>query len=161
MLWKIISIFLLTMFKFIAGPLGGYLAGFNYAGTVVLTVAAMMSSVFVFTFLGQALKQQVLQRLFRNRRTFSARNRRFVRIWRKYGTNGVAFLTPVILTHIGGTLLMTSMGTPRPRIMVTMLLSAVFWSLVITGVIYFFGKEVVPIILDWTNLDRAISQYPE
>ncbi len=149
------------MFKFIAGPLGGYLAGFDYVGTVALTVAGMMSSVFVFTFLGKALKQHVLTRLFRNRRKFSTRNRRFVRIWRKYGTNGVAFLTPVILTPIGGTLLMTSMGTPRSKIMMTMLLSAVFWSMIITAVIYFFGQEVVPIIVNWTNLDLAVSQYPE
>jgi membrane protein DedA with SNARE-associated domain len=149
------------MFKFIAGPLGGYIAGFNYIGTVVLTVAGMMSSVFVFTFLGKVLKEQVLRRLFRNRRTFSSRNRRFVRIWRKYGTNGVAFLTPVILTPIGGTLLMTSMGTPRPKILLAMLVSAVFWSLIITAVIFFFGQEVVPVILDWTNLDLGVSQYPE
>ena len=147
------------MFKFIAGPLGGYLAGFSYLGTVAITIVGMMSSVFLFTYLGKALKKHVLGYIFRNKKKFTPRNRKFVRIWRKYGTRGVAFLTPVILTPIGGTLLMTSMGTPRMTIMTTMLASAVFWSIIISGVIFFFGEQVVPILLGLTNLDPEGSQY--
>lgn len=149
------------MFKFVAGPLGGYVAGFSYLGTVLLTASGMMGSVLVFTYLGKALKKYVINNLFKNRKKFTPRNRKFVAVWRKYGTNGVAFLTPVILTPIGGTLLMTSMGTPRKTIVVTMLLSAVFWSFIITGVIYFFGEEVVPVLMDLTNLGPEESQYPE
>ena len=143
MAWKIISIFLLTMLKFIAGPVGGYAAGLHILITILLTVAGMMSSVFLFAYLGASLKTHLIDRLFTKRRKFTKRNRRFVQIWKRYGIKGVAFLTPLIFTPIGGTLLMTSMGAPRQKIFLSMFISALFWATAFTTVIYIFGQEVI------------------
>ncbi len=136
---KGISIFLLTMLKFIAGPTLGYAAGFSFLTTVLITISGMMASVVLFTYLGAYLRERVLRRFFRRKRVFSPKTRRFVTIWKKYGISGIAFLTPLILTPIGGTIVLTSFGSPRRAILMTMLFSAVIWSLVFVSLIYAFG----------------------
>ena len=147
MVWKFVSIVLLTMLKFIAGPTMGYAAGFSLATTIAMTVIGMMLSVVLFTFLGNLLKQKVLDRIFVRRKKFTARNRRFIKVWKKYGMNGVAFLTPLIFTPIGGTLLLTSFGSPKKKILLTMLVSAVFWAVIFSTVIHLFGDEVLPLFM--------------
>ncbi len=144
MVWKFVSIVLLTMLKFIAGPTLGYAGGFSLVTTISMTVIGMMLSVVLFTFLGSVLKEKILDRIFVKRRKFTARNRRVIRVWRKYGLNGVAFLTPLIFTPIGGTLLLTSFGSPRKKILLSMLASAVFWAVVFSTIIHIFGDQVLP-----------------
>ncbi len=144
MVWKFVSIVLLTMLKFIAGPTLGYAGGFSLVTTISMTVIGMMLSVVLFTFLGSVLKKKILDRIFVKRRKFTARNRRVIRVWRKYGLNCVAFLTPLIFTPIGGTLLLTSFGSPRKKILLSMLASAVFWAVVFSTIIHIFGDQVLP-----------------
>jgi hypothetical protein len=55
---------------------------------------------------------------------------------------GVAFLTPLIFTPIGGTILLTSFGSPRKHILISMLISAVFWAVCFSTVIHVFGDKV-------------------
>lgn len=148
------------MLKFIAGPVGGYAAGFHFLLTIAVTVGGMMSSVFLFTYLGTFLKTHLLDRIFSARRKFTKRNRRFVTVWRKYGLRGVAFLTPLIFTPIGGTLLMTSMGAPRNKIFISMLISALFWSSVFTSLIYVFGQEIIPGFALPSDLHQEAFQSP-
>lgn len=134
------SIAVLTMFKFIAGPTLGYAAGYNYLLTVFVTVVGTMSSVILFAFVGKLLREKVIKRYFGKRKKFTKRSRRFVKIWQKYGEAGVALLTPVILTPIGGTLMLSSVGTRKHRIIIYMLISATFWGFVITAGVYLFGN---------------------
>lgn len=141
---KALSIALLTMLKFIAGPTLGYAGGFSMVSTIAITIMGMMSSVLLFTFLGKLLRKRILVKFFRNRRKFTKRNRRFVNIWRKYGLPGVAFLTPIIFTPIGGTILLTSLGSSKRKIILSMFLSALFWSTVFSSVIYTVGPGILP-----------------
>ena len=141
---KVVTIILLTMLKFIAGPTLGFAGGFSLLSTILITVTGMMCSVFIFTFLGKLLRERVFPRFFKKKRKFSKRSRRFVTIWKKYGIVGVAALTPLIFTPIGGTILLSSMGTPKGKIIFVMLLSAVFWACFFSGIIHFFGAQVLP-----------------
>jgi hypothetical protein len=141
---KLISIFLLTMLKFIFGPTLGYGAGFPYLTTVAVTVAGMMSSVFLFTFLGELMRQKILVPFFGKKPRFTKRKRRFVTIWKKYGIKGIAFLTPLLLTPIGGTIILTSYHTSKRKIILYMFMSAVFWAFVLSGVVYVFGPKALP-----------------
>jgi hypothetical protein len=126
------------MFKFILGPATGVLAGVSYAATVVLTAAGMMTSVFVFSVFGERVRQWYYRRWAKkNERTFSKKKRTLVRVWRRYGMPGVAFLTPILLTPIGGTVLAVSFGENRWKIFVYMLVSSVFWSVVLSAVVYY------------------------
>jgi len=140
----IITILGLTMLKFIAGPTLGYAAGFSLFGTISVTVAGTMLSVLLFTFLGTLMRERVFKRFFRKKRVFTPRNRRFVRIWKTYGLPGVAFLTPLILTPTGGTILLTTFGSAKGKILVSMFLSAAFWATFFSVIIYKFGSSILP-----------------
>lgn len=144
---KAIPVYFSSMIKFILGPAGGYAAGLKLITTVLTTVLGMMTVVLGFTYFGNWLKRTLFDRFFKNRKRFTVGNRRFVNIWKKYGLAGVAALTPIILTPIGGTLLALSSGSPKEKIILYMFISAVVWSVFFTAIIYFFGNEVVPEII--------------
>lgn len=123
-----LGIYIMALFKFISGPVLGYWAGYSLLEIMLVTVSGMMSSVFIFTFLGQWLKSQWDKRIKSKRVVFSKRNRRIVKIWQKSGAAGVAFLTPLLLSPIGGTLVMTAFGVDRRTIISYMLMSSIWWS---------------------------------
>lgn len=133
-----------SMLKFIFGPLGGYAAKLHVVTTIISTVAGTMTVVFLLSFAGDWIQKKVLNRFYPNRKRFSERNRRFVGIWKKYGVAGVAFLTPLILTPIGGTLLAISFGSTRDKLILYMFISASAWSTIFSLAIYLFGNNVFP-----------------
>lgn len=137
-------VYLPSMLKFILGPLGGFAAKLHVVTTIIATVAGTMTVVLAFSFAGDWIRNNVLNRFFPNRRRFSDRNRRFVTIWKKYGVAGVAFLTPLLLTPIGGTLLAISFGSPRDKLILYMLISASAWASIFSLLIYLFGNNVFP-----------------
>lgn len=151
---KIISILLLTMVKFIFGPTLGYAGGYSYFITVILTVTGMMMSVFLFTFLGTYIREHWLKKFLSKKKMFTKRNRTFVKIWRKYGIKGVAFLTPLLLTPIGGTLLLSAYHTPKRLVMTYMFVSAVFWAFILTAIMYFAGDLIKPFIPEDPHLEE-------
>ena len=148
---KLASVYFSSMLKFIFGPLGGYAAGFSLVTTILVTVAGMMTVVLVFTFFGNWIREKITSRFSKKRNKFSQRNRRFVTIWKKYGLIGVAALTPLILTPIGGTLLAVSSGSPKEKIIFYMFISASVWSVVWSVALYFFGNEVLKYLPDFTK----------
>lgn len=133
-----------SMLKFILGPIAGYSAGLTLVSTVLGTVAGTMTIVLLFVFFGDFMRKKVFNRFFANRKRFSERNRQFVGVWKKYGIAGVAALTPILLTPIGGTLLAVSFGTPKDKLIIYMFISASVWALLFSSAIYFFGNEVLP-----------------
>lgn len=141
---KAIPVYFSSMIKFIFGPVGGYAAKLTLTTTILTTVAGMMTVVVAFTFFGDWIRVKILNRYFPKRKRFSERNRKFVGIWKKYGLVGVAALTPVFLTPIGGTLLAVSFGTPRDKLIFYMFISASFWSIVFSVIVYVFGNKVFP-----------------
>jgi hypothetical protein len=145
---KAIPIYLATMLKFILGPVGGYTTGLNILTTILSTVFGMMTVVVFFTYSGNWFRQKVLPRFFKPSNRFSNSNRRFVNIWKKYGLAGVAILTPLLLTPIGGTLLAVSSGSPKEKIIFYMFLSASFWAVAFSMAIYFFGNEVLKFFVE-------------
>jgi len=145
---KITSVYFASMLKFIFGPVGGYAAGLNLITTILTTVAGMMTIVVLFTFCGDWLRHNVLNKFSRDKSRFHISNKRFVTIWKKYGLVGVAILTPLILTPIGGTILAVSSGSPKDKIIVYMFISAAAWSLIFSGTIYIFGNEVLRVLPD-------------
>ncbi|MDN3688040.1 hypothetical protein [Cyclobacterium jeungdonense] len=124
-----LGIYFLCLFKFIAGPLLGYAAGFGLWEIVAVTVSGMMTSVVLFSFLGEWFKKNWTLITRKKAKKFSKKNRSIVRIWHKFGIWGIAFLTPVILTPIGGTVVLTSFGIGKKKILITMLISSLFWAI--------------------------------
>lgn len=133
------GIYFLSLFKFIAGPVLGFAAGYSLIEIIFVTVSAMMTSVFTFSLLGSKFKKELALRFKRKSPVFSKKNRTIVRLWSKYGEVGIAFITPLILTPIGGTLILVSFGTKKRRIYFHMFWSSIFWSA-------FFGLTIDQIL---------------
>lgn len=139
------GVYLPSMLKFFLGPVSGYALKLNLATTILATVAGMMTIVLLFAFASEWIRKRIIQRFFPNRKPFSERNRKFITIWRKYGIVGTAFLTPLLLTPIGGSLLAVSFGTPKDKLIFYMFISASFWASVFTVGVYFFFD----LVKDW------------
>ena len=139
---KAIPAYLLSTLKFIGGPLYGWGVGLKLITTILATVLGMMTSVIAFTFFGDWLKTKVFGRF--KRKNPKPPNPKLAAIWKKYGVEGIAFLTPILLTPIGGTLLAVSSGAPKDKIIFYMFISASVWTILLTSAIYFFGKEILP-----------------
>lgn len=119
----------LSMFKFVLGPAMGHKYELGFLETTVLTSLGMMTSVYFFTsVLGSRIHSWIKNTFYKNKRLFSSRNRRTVKIWRSFGLIGVAFLTPIIFSPIGGAIVATSFGERRRKIFAYMFASAVFWA---------------------------------
>jgi len=123
------------MLKFMLGPIAGAVSGLGLWQTFGLTVFGMMTSVVLAAYLGQWLRAFVKTRLapkLGKSKLFTRGNRRLVTNWNRYGLPGVAFMTPILLSPIGGTLLAVSFGETPRRIVPAMLASALFWGLALT-----------------------------
>ncbi|WP_338793949.1 hypothetical protein V9L05_06795 [Bernardetia sp. Wsw4-3y2] len=134
-------VFAMSMFKFIFGCVGGAVRNFSYLETVLITVLGMMTSVVLFTFFGIAIRNWFFIAFRRKRKIFSKRNRRIVKIWRKYGIIGVAFLTPILFSPILGTLIAVSFGEDKKRIFFHMLWSAALWAIILSYITTQFDIE--------------------
>ncbi len=137
---KCASVFLLSTVKFLGGPLAGASMKLPFWATMGLTVAGMMTSVFIFSGIGRLwIQHRQKQRRLRREPIFSRRSRNIIRVFSKFGMGGIAFLTPVLLSPIGGTVIATMLGVPRTRILWHMLWSAVLWGGVLTLASIKFG----------------------
>ncbi len=141
---KAIPVFLSSMLKFVFGPLAGYAAKLNLLTTIVSTIGGMMTAVVAFTYFGNFLRERVFKRFFQNRKKFTPRNRKITILYKKYGLGGIAFLTPILLTPIGGTLIAVSFGSPKEKIILYMFISGVAWAIIFSSLIYFFGNKILP-----------------
>lgn len=158
-LLKVLSLYLMSMLKFILGPLGGYAEGVNIFLTMLATAGGMMTVVMVLTFFGDTIQRwlQKIRQWFgkripnKTRQTEQEGQHRWRDFFRRYGISGIAFLTPVILTPIGGTLLAVGFGIPRRKVVMAMLVSALFWSVLLTFGVY-YGIDTV---VSWAK-DAAI-----
>jgi uncharacterized membrane protein len=129
---KYLWVYFLSMFKFAGGPVSGIAFGLSWIEICVFTVLGMMTSVLVFSALGERIKKHMFKRFYRKRKLFTKRNRRIVQIWRRFGLAGVAFLTPVIFSPIIGTMVAASFGESKQKIFMYMLVSALFWGVVMS-----------------------------
>lgn len=68
------------------------------------------------------------------KKVFTPRSRKFVRLWKKYGIIGVAFLTPVIISIPIGTIILNAFEDNKARIFMYMFFSIVFWSVLFTSI---------------------------
>ena len=142
LLAKYLTVLLSSTIKFVGGPIAGLATGLSYVETALFTALGMMTTVLVFTLLGAPLRKFLQRTIWKNKKRFTRRNRRFVYIWKRWGLLGVSFLTPLILTPVGGALLANIFGGPKKQIIMYMMASAFFWGFVICG-LFFSVKGLV------------------
>jgi len=140
---KAMLVFVFSMLKFILGPLQGYAYKLNILTTIVCTVAGMMTSVVAFTYFGNWLRERFFKKSYDDTNNGS-KNIRLLKFIKRYGLGGIAFLTPVFLTPIGGTILAVSTGNSKEKIIFYMFVSATAWAIMFSVTIYFFGHKMLP-----------------
>lgn len=136
---KYLAVYFASMFKFIFGPTTGIFSGLSVVETSILTICGMMTSVLLCTFGGTLFRDWWFATFRRDRKLFSPKSRRMVKLWSKYGLRGVAFLTPILFSPIVGTIVAISFGESRIRILQTMFFSAIFWGFLISLGLKFLG----------------------
>ena len=142
-LYKYLIVIAWSMFKFIFGPLSGVTFGLHPLETYVCTIIGMMLTATLLS--NESIRRRILTWLSKRKKkkVFSPRNRRIVKVWKKYGLKGVAFLTPLLLTPPFGTLVAVSFGEKRRKILLYMLISASFWAAILTAMVQILGVHVV------------------
>jgi len=128
---KYFTVYFLSGLKFIFGPTLGIAYELPLLATVILTAFGMMTTVYLFTFFGSDIRKMT-KRLRKESRVFTKRNRRFVKIWRRFGLEGVCLLTPLILSPPGGGLLANILESDKKKLLKWMWISALVWSLILT-----------------------------
>ncbi|HRH36496.1 MAG TPA: hypothetical protein PKY12_15630 [Catalimonadaceae bacterium] len=136
LLFKYGTVVLASMFKFVIGPTTGIFAGLSIVETALLSTLGMMTSVVIFSYGGGAARDWWFATFRHDRKLFSPRNRKIVRFYVRWGIKGLSFLTPVVFSPIVGTLLAVSFGEEKSRIIRFMLVSALFWGFVLSGVLW-------------------------
>lgn len=121
------------MFKFIGGPAFGSAYDLNLVGVAAMTILGMMTSVTIISFFGIKLRAWIQKNNKSKGKVFTRRNRRIIKIWRGYGEFGVSFFTPIFFSPIIGTLLVTALGGKRKRVIVYMMISAIFWAFIVVS----------------------------
>lgn len=139
---KYISVVLASMVKFVAGPLAGLALSLSWWETAICTVVGMMLSVVIFVFLGSAIQQLIGQYRKNKPKLFSKRTRMAVRVWKRSGMTGIAILTPLLFTPIGGTLIAVSFKVPKHTIIAQMLLWGAIWGIIMSFGLFQFRSLV-------------------
>lgn len=138
---KYLSVYLISMVKFLGGPVTGITLGLSFTETLLFTIAGMMTSVIIFSLIGRAFSEwYTTWRRKKKATVFNNTNRCIVKVWQLFGVIGIAFLTPVIFTPILGTIVAALMGAPRKHIFIHMLWSAVFWGAALTLLVFKFKQ---------------------
>lgn len=132
-----VAIYLFSGVKFIFGPTIGAEEDMSVLETAIFTSLGMMTSVIIFSFFGEKIRGSI-RKGKKRRRLFSKKNRKIVRIYQRFGIKGIAFLTPLLLTPIGGTLIAVSFGVNKRKIILNMLPNAVIWSFVMSYIVIEF-----------------------
>lgn len=139
---KWLTVMALSMLKFVGGPLAGLAFKLPIAETIIFTILGMMLSVLIVSTSGIWIRDKFLKDFQKNKKVFSKRNRGIVKVWKKYGIIGVASLTPLLFTPIGGTAIVVSFGEPLYKIWLYMLAAAVVWSFAVNYALYYLGYLV-------------------
>jgi uncharacterized membrane protein len=132
---KYLIIYTLSGLKIIFGPTLGMAYGFNVVETALISWLGMMTTVYILSYFGteiRTLTVRVFGKKKQKKKVFTPRKRRFVKIWKTYGVMGIAFLTPVLLSPPGGTILANAFGGKREDIIRWMWIFGGFWSFTLT-----------------------------
>lgn len=130
----LLAVALASTLKFIGGPVAGAALGLPWWQTGLASAAGMMVTVIVTAVFGDALRA-LLVRWRGPPRLFSKRTRRAVKIWRKAGVLGIAFLTPVLFSPIGGAILAASFRPHKAKLFPAMAAAGVCWGLLFSFIV--------------------------
>lgn len=149
--WEIISVFLLSTVKFVFGSVPMALGlGFSFFEAVTVTSLGGILGCTIFVMMSDKivarLKKRREQRCKEGKITegkkFTKKNKLIVKVKRRFGLIGIAFLTPFILSIPIGCFLAVRYFKVKQKILVHMYVSILFWSVSISSLKLLFNVSV-------------------
>jgi uncharacterized membrane protein len=141
MLWgKYVSVITASMIKFLGGPLLGLGLGLKWYETAICSVIGMMLTILVFIYGGELINsviKKIVPTKNSKKKIFSKSKRRIVGIKQKLGLWGIALLTPILLSPVGGAAVSLAFKYPKYEIIPKMFVSGIVWGIVQCLFIYY------------------------
>lgn len=142
---KYSTVLFASMLKFLGGPLTGLALKLSWYETVICTILGMMLTVFLVIFLRVAVLRTLKMMGFgqdKPRKRFTKTSRLAIKIRRRFGLVGIAFLTPLLFSPAGGTILALAFRYSRNEILLNMFFSAVGWGVAQT-LFFYYLKDLI------------------
>lgn len=148
---KTITVFFISTLKFAAGSLAAIGSQLGLEGSFSNLIGGIIGIV-VFTYLGGFI-QAWMVKTFPNKfnRKFTRSNRFLVRLKQRFGLEGIAALTPIVLSIPVGVLAALSVTKDKKRIVVSMAISCLFWCAVLFLPYYVFNINIQDWVISWFN----------
>jgi hypothetical protein len=140
---KYVAVITATMIKFLGGPLTGLALQLSWYETAICSAIGMMLTVFIIVFAGQQVGR--LSDKFRKPKAskkFTKTTRFAVKIKGSLGLWGIAIMTPLLFTPIGGSVLAVAFKYQPWDIIFKMTVSAVA-SGVVQSLFFFYVKDLI------------------
>ena len=138
LLLKYLAVFFMAMAKIAVAPGIGESYGLSFIETCILTTLGATFSAVVIMCGGDKLREILNEKVpqKKDKKVFTKRSRLIVKVWRKYGLQGIAFLTPILLSPLGGPIIASVLGAPIGKTILYIFLSCLFWVPITTAVVY-------------------------
>jgi len=143
-LLKIISVAITCSFAFKIGfPSAYILLEHDFFKVIIISCAGGIAGNVFFTYLSSYV-MKLIEKLGPKRKTthkkksFTAYNKRVVKVKRKFGLAGIAFITPILLSTPIGAFLAERFFKDKRKIILYLSVATVFWAFAMYGILTFF-----------------------
>ncbi len=131
--WKdYIWVFLLSSLKYLVGVLGAVIQGFNLAEVLLTAYLGAMLGVVALTYFGSQITEWLSHRIKRKKPMKYSRRKWIIKVWRKYGVWGIAFLA-VVISPPASVAIALSFRTPPRKIILSLAVMLALWSAFFTS----------------------------
>lgn len=142
-----VIVFFTSMLKFSFSTLMAIGAQLGIEGPIANIIGGIIGIV-IFTYFGSIIQDYLVKRFPKTfNRKFTKSNRMLVRVKQRFGLGGVAALTPILLSIPVGVLFALTLTHDKKKIMMSMILSIMFWATVLFLPYFVFNIN----ILDWAK----------
>ncbi|OFY85262.1 MAG: hypothetical protein A3F72_04470 [Bacteroidetes bacterium RIFCSPLOWO2_12_FULL_35_15] len=142
-LWEIILVFLLSTVKFVFGSVPLALGfGFSFFEAVTVTSLGGFTGAIFFVFMSDKIlsffKKRKARKKLENpdtphKKVFTNRNRMIVRVKKRFGLLGIAFLSPFLFPLPLGCFLAVRYFKNKQKILIYMFGAILFWSVTVSS----------------------------
>lgn len=145
---KILSVFLTCSFAFKIGfPTAFVVLEQKFLLVFVVTSAGGIMGNVVFTYLSAAIikaihRYRAKRHLIHRKKIFTSFNRRIIRIKKRFGLAGIAFITPIFLSTPVGAFLAERFFKDKRKIILYLSGATIFWALTLYLILFLFSEGV-------------------
>jgi len=138
LLLKYLAVFFASMAKILLGPIIGEESGLSFTESCIFTLLGASFSAILIMYGGEKVREILNEKIpqKKDKKVFTKKSRLIVKVWRKYGLYGIAFLTPVLLSPLGGPIIASVLGAPIGKTVRYIFVSCLFWVPITTAAVY-------------------------